>query len=112
MDDTTWTPDELDRLRHAMTQERWRLLERVGDHHRSGPVGGDSADRAELGVEAELDVLIETQDRDLLRQVDILLERLESGLYPVCVTCGGPVGRARQEAFPRATTCLDCARRS
>ena len=98
MDDTAWTPADLDRLHDAMTEERSRLLERVGDHHRSGPVSGDSADRAELGVETELDVLIETQDRELLRQVDIMLERLESGLYP------------RQEAFPRATSCVDCAR--
>ncbi|ALX04026.1 TraR/DksA family transcriptional regulator [Aeromicrobium erythreum] len=111
MDDTACTPADLDRLHDAMTEERSRLLERVGDHHRSGPVSGDSADRAELGVETELDVLIETQDRELLRQVDFMLERLESGLYPVCVACGAPVGRARQEAFPRATSCVDCARR-
>lgn len=112
MSDTTWTPDDLDRLHRAMERERAQLLERVDDHRPTGPVRGDSADRAELGVEAELDVLIEAQDRELLRQVETLLDRLDHGLYAVCSDCGGPVGRARQEAFPRATRCVDCARRA
>jgi RNA polymerase-binding transcription factor DksA len=93
-----------------MVSERDDLRVRVGDHRRPGPICGDAADHATLAVETELDDLAEARDRTLLAQVESLLERLDAGTYATCDDCGGPVGRERQEAYPRATTCIACAR--
>jgi RNA polymerase-binding transcription factor DksA len=106
----TWTPDELAALHDRMVVERDVLRARVGDHQRSGPICGDAADHATLAVETELDDLAEARDRDLLAQVESILDRLDAGTYATCDHCGGPVERARQEAYPRATTCITCAR--
>ena len=49
-----------------------------------------------------------TNARDLLLQTDKALGRIEAGTYGTCESCGGPIGKARLQAFPRATLCLEC----
>ena len=110
MTSSTWTTDELAALHTRMVAERDDLRVRVGDHRRSGPVCGDAADHATLAVESELDDLAEARDRTLLTQVASILERLDAGTYATCDACGGLVERERQEAHPRATTCIICSR--
>ena len=46
--------------------------------------------------------------RDLLSQVERALQRLDDNTYPVCESCGNPIGKARLQAFPRATLCVSC----
>jgi DnaK suppressor protein len=110
MTPSAWTPDELTALRTRMVAERADLRVRVGDHRRPGPICGDAADHATLAVESELDDVAEARDGTLLAQVESILERLDAGTYATCEDCGGPVERERQEAYPRATTCIACAR--
>lgn len=105
-----WTSTDLTALRARMADDREELRLRVGDHHRMRQVCGDAADRAAVVVESDLDGLAEQRDRELLAQVESIIERLDEGTYGTCATCGGTIGRARQEAFPRATACIDCAR--
>ena len=49
--------------------------------------------------------------RDLLSQVERALQRLDDNTYPVCESCGNPIGKARLQAFPRATLCVSCKQR-
>ncbi|KQO41968.1 TraR/DksA C4-type zinc finger protein [Aeromicrobium sp. Leaf245] len=110
MSETTWTPDDLDELRARMLLEQDDLAARLRERRRTGPECGDSVDHANVNVATELDVLAEARDRELLTQVERILQRLEGGTYATCESCGGPVERARQEAYPHATSCLTCAR--
>ena len=43
------------------------------------------------------------------RQIEEALERLQSGTYGECSSCGEPIGEARLGARPFATRCVDCA---
>ena len=47
-----------------------------------------------------------------LAAVDAALARLDAGGYGTCARCGGPIGAARLEARPVATTCIACAGRT
>jgi DnaK suppressor protein len=49
--------------------------------------------------------------RDLLSQVERALQRLDNGTYGTCENCGNPIGKARLQAFPRATLCVTCKQR-
>jgi DnaK suppressor protein len=49
--------------------------------------------------------------RDLLSQVERALQRLDNGSYGICENCGNPIGKARLQAFPRATLCVSCKQR-
>ena len=49
--------------------------------------------------------------RDMLVQIERALQRLDDGTYGVCECCGNPIGKARLQAFPRATLCVACKQR-
>ena len=42
------------------------------------------------------------------RQAERALQRIDNGTYGVCESCGQPIGKARLQAFPRATLCVSC----
>ena len=69
----------------------------------------DSQDRA---TELENDEVLQRLDRDSLsevRQIREALDRMESGSYGICSTCGQAIGGPRLAAVPSATTCRSCA---
>lgn len=66
-------------------------------------------DGAGLAVERALIVAFLEHARDRLGDVDRALERLGSGRYGRCETCGRPIDPARLRARPAALTCIDCA---
>jgi YteA family regulatory protein len=66
---------------------------------------------ADLGTEMferEKDLGLRSNAVRRLRDIDIALERMDSGLYGTCIECGGPIGEERLEVFPSATTCIRC----
>ena len=66
---------------------------------------------ADLGTEMferEKDIGLRSNAVRRLRDIDTALERMESGLYGVCMECGQAIAPARLEAFPSALTCIHC----
>ena len=43
--------------------------------------------------------------------METVLERLRTPDFGVCESCGEPIGKARLQAFPRATLCVACKQR-
>jgi DnaK suppressor protein len=73
----------------------------------------DGDDEVDAGAktalrEHQLSLMATIQER--LVQVERALERIESGTYGKCETCGQPISPERLEAFPSATTCVACKR--
>jgi len=46
------------------------------------------------------------------RELAAARDRLQSGGYGECASCGHPIGAARLAARPTAELCIDCARRA
>ncbi|HWI63750.1 MAG TPA: TraR/DksA C4-type zinc finger protein [Symbiobacteriaceae bacterium] len=66
---------------------------------------------ADLGTEMferEKDLGLRSNAMRRLREIDIALERMTSGLYGTCTECGGAIDEERLEVFPSATTCIRC----
>ncbi len=40
------------------------------------------------------------------------LEKIEAGNYGICEKCGAPINPKRLEAFPSASTCMECKKKS
>ena len=70
--------------------------------------GDDFADAGSKTFEREQEMSIADNGRELLLQTERAIERLDSGEYGTCESCSGPIGKARLQAFPRATLCLPC----
>ena len=47
-----------------------------------------------------------------LVQIESALERIESGTFGTCQTCGKPIAPERLEAIPWATDCVECHARN
>ena len=73
--------------------------------------GDDEADASSKLFEREHELAINNNTRELLEQTEHALDRIEAGTYGVCESCGKPIGKARLQAFPRATLCVACKQR-
>ncbi len=119
--ETAWTPKELrevrqelgadlDRLKAeiAVAQaERESLLRDYGDGS-----GEDQADAGTKTLEREQEMSLVNNALDMLQQDERAMARLEDGTYGQCESCGNPIGKARLQAFPRATLCVSCKQRA
>ena len=70
---------------------------------------GDSAEQAQERENDEVVYAIGNETAQSIRVVQSALERIESGSYGVCDSCGEDIGQARLEAVPEATRCVACA---
>ncbi|WP_432562780.1 TraR/DksA family transcriptional regulator [Kineococcus sp. SYSU DK003] len=115
-----WTAEELAEVRSELMGEVGRLTRELDDATssfsalvRSGEgAGDDQVDHGATTAGREHEMTILNNARDLLEQTQRALVRMASGAYGVCETCGGPIGKARLQAFPRVTLCMGCKSRA
>lgn len=79
-----------------------------GNRWEHGGLGDNQADDATEVFEREKDLGLEQTLREHLRQVAHALAKTENGTYGTCESCGKPIARARLDALPEATLCIDC----
>ena len=115
-----WTAAELKELRVELDSQAHELRGEIDEaeiawhdlQRDSGEGSGDDqADAGSKTFDREHELSLANNSRDLLAQVDRALSRLDNGTYGVCENCGQPVGKARLQAFPRATLCVTCKQR-
>src|SRR3954470_5545394 len=73
--------------------------------------GDDQADTGAKAFERDQEMTLLANARDMLFQTRHALDRIDAGTYGTCENCGGPIGKARLQAFPRATFCVKCKQR-
>ncbi|MFE2284924.1 TraR/DksA family transcriptional regulator [Streptomyces sp. NPDC059443] len=112
-----WTPEEVAEARSELLSEMLRLRTELdasevaisGLMRDSGDgAGDDQADTGTKNITRESELALAANAHSMLEQTERALERLESGTYGLCENCGKPIGKARMQAFPRATLCVDC----
>ena len=96
-------------LRADLAKAASDIAERLSDSVRDA--GDDSADAGTKAFEREQELALTQNARDLLDQGERALARIDAGTYGVCESCGQPIGKARLQAFPRATLCVTCKQR-
>lgn len=68
-------------------------------------------DMAELGSDAfaqELTLSLLGNEKEVLDQIKVALERISEGSYGTCEECGTEIPEARLEAIPYAPLCVKC----
>ncbi|MFM7146757.1 MAG: TraR/DksA family transcriptional regulator [Actinomycetales bacterium] len=116
-DDTPWTSTELTSVRAALVEEYGRLEEELRSAEQgladlirdSGDGSGDDqADAGNKTFEREHEMSLANNAREMMRQVQHALARIDDRSYGSCEGCTKPIGKFRLQAFPRATLCLAC----
>ena len=115
-----WTEAELKKLRQQLqsaidgltadiTAAASAIAERLGDA--VGDAGDDPADAGAKTFQRERELALTQNARELLAASARALARIDEGTFGVCESCGQPIGKARLQAFPRATLCVSCKQR-
>jgi DnaK suppressor protein len=100
---------EIDELRSEIAKAETEIAERMGDA--VADAGDDPADAGAKTYAREHELALTHNARELLSQNERALARISDGSYGVCESCGEPIGKARLQAFPRATLCVACKQR-
>jgi DnaK suppressor protein len=112
-----WSEEEVAEARAGLQADADRLREEIsaaeaalsGLMRDSGDgAGDDQADTGTKNVTREHEMALASNAREVLYQTERALRQLEAGTYGLCENCGNPIGKARMQAFPRATLCVDC----
>jgi len=115
-----WTEAELKKVRQQLEAEiaglaadireaESAIAERLGDA--VGDAGDDQADAGAKTFQREHELALTQNARELLELSERALARMEDGTFGVCASCGQAIGKARLQAFPRATLCVTCKQR-
>jgi DnaK suppressor protein len=115
-----WTADELAALRTQLEDEsaglrveiaraESQIADRLGDT--TDGAGDDQADAGARTYEREHELSLTYNAREVLAQNERALNRIDAETYGVCESCGNAIGKARLQAFPRATLCVTCKQR-
>lgn len=91
--------------RQELVEEAGRTVSHLQDEAANLP---DPADRATQEEEFALELRTRDRERKLLKRIDATLEKIDSGDYGFCDTCGIEIGLRRLEARPTAELCIDC----
>ncbi|MGA5129127.1 TraR/DksA family transcriptional regulator [Streptomyces olivoreticuli] len=115
-----WSPAEVAEARSELQSEVLRLRAEIaasgeaisGLMRDSGDgAGDDQADTGTKNITREHELALAANAQEMLVQTEHALERLDAGTYGLCDNCGKPIGKARMQAFPRATLCVECKQR-
>jgi RNA polymerase-binding protein DksA len=100
---------DVDRLRAELSEAEVEMADLLRDF--GDGAGEDQADAGSKTFEREQEMSLANNSRDMLLQAERALGRIDDGSYGVCESCGNPIGKARLQAFPRATLCVACKQR-
>jgi RNA polymerase-binding protein DksA len=88
-----------------------RLIDAIPDEVTS-PGGLSNVPTHNADNDAEMfesDIELVRNEQGLQSQVQEALARIEAGTYGVCQRCGKQIPKARLDAIPYATYCIECA---
>lgn len=85
---------DIDRAVHTMQDE--------------ATVFADPNDRASQESDMTLELRSRDRERKLIKKIDEIIGKIESGDYGYCESCGIEIGLKRLEVRPTATLCIDC----
>jgi len=103
-------PETRLRLEARLTHLMDRLDKVEGERRREGnPLDPDWQEQAITRQNDEVLDGLDAEGQQEIKAIQAALNRLDSGEYGTCITCGKPIAPARLEALPYAVRCIACA---
>jgi DnaK suppressor protein len=104
---------QLERFRKKLLEKRKELIKEVQSSSSSSMETGsdgiqDIADQASSAYTKEFLLSVGDEERRILKQIDIALDKIKKGSYAKCEHCKSPISLKRLEALPFAQLCIAC----
>jgi DnaK suppressor protein len=104
--------EKLEYFRNILNEEMKTLLGEAGktvsEMHIDASNFPDPTDRASQESDRSFELRIRDRERKLINKIKDAIERIESGEFGICDSCGEEIGEARLKARPVTTQCIDC----
>ena len=106
--------EERQRVEHALATLRDEHSGSLDDEVEEVAATSDNhlAETASATLGREIDYTLGDNAEQVLSEIDGALQRIEGGTYGTCDNCGDEIPRARLEANPWASLCIDCKRKA
>ena len=118
--DEPWTADEISEIVGTLESDVQRMgtalakaENDLADLMKQGNDGAgmDTIDVGSSQFERDQEISVTRNARAVYDQSKLALQLLDGGTWGTCESCGEPIGKARLQAFPRATMCVKCKQR-
>ena len=106
--------EERQRVEHAIATLRHEHPGSLDDEveENAAPSENHLAETATATLGREIDYTLGDNAEQVLSEIDAALRRIDDRTYGICFNCGNEIPRARLEANPWASLCIDCKRRA
>ena len=103
---------DLEYFRQLLTKRLEDLLSQA-DNTVSGMIAPkenfpDPTDRATLESDRNFMLRIRDRENKLIKKIKKALDRIETGTFGICESCGDDISLERLKARPVTTQCIDC----
>lgn len=88
--------------------EQLRTLGQPTAERKEGSPFGKREEEADEASELEKRLALEERLGESVNKVEHALQKYEAGTYGLCDSCGQSIEKARLEAIPQASLCLNC----
>jgi DnaK suppressor protein len=98
-------------IKKKLLQQKENLLSEAGDVLNSLPdetIFSEMGDQASAEIDRNFMLKLKGRERRLLKKIDEVLEKIDSGTYGICDVCGEEINIKRLEARPVTTMCIEC----
>jgi RNA polymerase-binding protein DksA len=112
------TKEQLAKTRETLLEKRSALVRQVEQLHENAADSTkatensksplNSAENASDAYEQDFAFISMESEEELLRKIDVALQRLRDKTYGVCGECGKDINAERLEYLPWATMCIKC----
>lgn len=98
-------------IRKSLVQQRETLLAEAGIKMNSPSdetIFPELGDQASAEINRNFMLRLKERERKLIKKIDKAIEKIDSGTYGICDTCGQEISIKRLEARPVTTMCIEC----
>ena len=111
MSKSPFTKKELEEFKQLLLEKKARLLKEVQEQQdtavNKSDEPGDVVDMATELLNQELNLSLTTSEIETLNEINAALERIEKGVYGLCIDTGEPINKVRLKALPEAKRTLE-----
>jgi len=99
---------ELAQFKKLLEERRDELTHSLSERVEAADRHGDFGDISSAANEEVISIKLKQNNAKLLRAVEDALQRVEAGVYGICIECEEEITIARLNAVPWTKVCIDC----
>ena len=102
---------DLNKIKEQLIQRKWELEKKLTSLSKEQLSDGQVQDPGDQALTSTMEALrmsLQDAEIDEYRRISSALNKIDEGLYGLCVDCGNPISEKRLQLFPDTTRCLAC----